>query len=600
MRLFANICFLFSLLWTSFAFADAAPSFPMNKMPPPRVEIRYTEPDPEVGTELLVVVTVVPGWHVNANVVADEFLLPSRIEAGAKGIEFGEPVWPEAKKEYSEALLMDNLVFKDTFQVRLPIRKMASDADPSTTHVIFHYQACSNSICLAPDQVSVSLDNAPAISTDIPATETLKKKPTGLSDLLILLGLAFLGGLLLNLMPCVLPVLSLKVFSLVRQSHESRRRIFALGIATTLGILLSFWALAGVIVALKAAGGLVGWGFQFQHPVFLSAMAVLLVLFSTNLLGAFEIWLPGQAMTRMDHIAHKEGPWGAFFHGALLTLLSTPCSAPFLGTAMGFAFGASPFMLFLFFGTAALGLAMPYLLVSAFPRLVRWLPKPGAWMVRFKQFLAFPMLGTLIWLVWVLSQQAGATAAALLMALAGIAAMGAWFVGWLAPPGKPYYRVVLLWAITALTVLAFWRLWVGPAIDEGIADKREAKLERSLEGRWQPYSPESMAQYAKERRTVFLDFTADWCITCKANEKAVLDRDTVRAAFAELGVVAVKADWTTQDPRISKLLAAHGRSGVPFYLVYPAHDHSNPIALSELLTVQSVLEALEKAGPSQM
>lgn len=593
MRFFANICCAFIAVLAGFQSAYSAPSFALDNMPPPRVSLSYADDAPAQGGVLLVHVVIAANWHVNANVTADEFLLPSRVEVGAKGMEFGEPEWPVPLKEYSEALQLENLVFKDTFLIKIPIKSYGPDADPSTPHVVFHYQACSNFICLAPAQVSASMGGE-----GLPqSVEPLKKKTTGFLDVLKLLVLAFVGGLILNLMPCVLPVLSLKVFSMVRQSHESRSRTLLLGAVTTLGILVSFWALAGTILVMRSAGGLAGWGFQFQHTGFIVFMTALLTLFAANLFGAFEIWLPGKALTRMDHFAHKEGLVGAFFHGALFTLLATPCSAPFLGSAMGFAFGESGSMLFLFFGVAALGLALPFLLMSAFPQLVRWLPKPGLWMLRFKQFLGFPMLGTIVWLLWVLGQQTGPSPMAqLLVLLCGIA-LFAWISGWVAPPGQSFVRVALVWGSALAVLVPLWLFWVRPSVHAGIAESSAQRQALYTDG-WQPYSAALLDDLRKQGRTVFLDFTADWCITCKANEKGVLERDTVRAAFSELDVALVKADWTSQNPEITKILAEHGRSGVPFYLVYPGGDPAHPIALPELLTVETVLTALEKAGPS--
>lgn len=597
MRLFANICFTVLLLLGMGATIHAAPpAFELNNMPPPQVRLRYASENPQTGDSLQVRITVAKGWHVNANIAADEFLLPSRLETGAKGMAFGDPVWPTPIKEYSEALQIDNLVFKDSFDVSVPVSKLQGDANPTTTHVVFHYQACSNFICLAPGQVTASLSNAPPAEIQ-QSMDPAKKKGTSFLSVLKLLLLAFAGGLILNLMPCVLPVLSLKIFSLVRQSRESRGRILQLGLSTSAGILASFWALAAVILVIRNAGGLAGWGFQFQHTGFLVFMTVLLTLFAANLFGAFEIWLPGKAMTHLDHAARKEGPWGAFFHGGLLTLLSTPCSAPFLGTAMGFAFGESGSVLFLFFGAAALGLATPYLLISAFPQFVRWMPKPGDWMLRFKQFLGFPMLGTVIWLLWVLGQQTGPTPMAWLLVLLCAIALFGWLTGWIAPPGQPFWKFLLVWSIALALLIPLWIYHVRPSIRQGLDRTRDQSTTQTANG-WEPFTPELLAQLNSEGKTVFLDFTADWCITCKANEKAVLDRDTVRTAFQELGVALLKADWTSQNPEISKILASHGRSGVPFYLIYPGGNPQQPIALPELLTVDAVLTALEKAGPS--
>ena len=371
------------LLFAAIVFAQ---EFNMNNMPPPEASMRYSVGPLEKGASVTVEITIPDNWHVNANIAADEFLKPSSIEISAKGVHFGEPKWPEPIKEYSEALDLENLVFKGYFQIQLPIDSIEANYDTLTTQATFHYQACDNSICLAPSQVTFGL-GSPGLNNKSSGLSGLKKNDDNAqgnaegslgntsenvlesvgsaadegnsAGTLILLLSALFGGLILNLMPCVLPVLSLKLFSLIKQAGESRSRLLALGSATTVGILVSFWLLAAIVAAVKAGGGNAGWGMQFQSAGFIAFMVVILTAFAMSFFGIFEIWLPGNATTKMDSAGRKQGLAGAFFTGALLVLLSTPCSAPFLGTAMGFAFTASTPVLFLFFTAAGIGLALP-------------------------------------------------------------------------------------------------------------------------------------------------------------------------------------------------------------------------------------------------
>lgn len=399
--------------------------------------------------------------------------------------------------------------------------------------------------------------------------------------------LAFAGGLLLNLMPCVLPVLSLKALSFVEQARETRAQGLKLGLAFTAGVLLSFWALAALVLALKQGGQAVGWGFQFQEPGFVLFMAGLMTLFALNLFGVYEIVLPGGAMQGLHKAAQGQGLAGAFGHGLVITLLATPCTAPFLGSALGYAFAAPALELGLVFTAVALGLAAPYVALGAVPGAHRWLPKPGPWMLRFKEAMGFLLLATAAWLLWVLGRQAGSDALAwalgLLLALAALAwAWGAWG-GPLAPPARRRWLIPLLLGLLALALgqLGPRALRVEPAARGPLG---------AAEG-WAAWDAHEVERLRKAGTPVFVDFTADWCWTCKVNERAVLARPEVKAAFAAKGVVLMKADWTRRDPAITAALRSYGRSGVPLYIWYP--KGGGPELLPELLTPGIVLKALE-------
>ena len=602
-----------------FAASVLAQEFNMNNMPPPEASMHYSLGALTKGSSVTIDITIPDNWHVNANVAADEFLKPSSIEIAAQGIHFGEPKWPEPIKEYSEALDLENLVFKGHFQITLPIENVDADYDSLTTQATFHYQACDNSICLAPSQVTfgvgpagfnkkrASRDDAgnmhgSATSTDangnangnaINAPSAAGNATEGAAGTFILLLSALFGGLILNLMPCVLPVLSLKLFSLIKQAGESRKRLLVLGTSTTLGILASFWALAGIVAAVKAGGGNAGWGMQFQSAGFIAFMVVILSAFAMSFFGVFEIWLPGSATTKMDKAGRKQGFWGAFFTGALLVLLSTPCSAPFLGTAMGFAFTASTPVLFLFFTAAGVGLALPYMLVSTFPKILKVFPKPGAWMVTLQKIMGVLLLGTVVWLLWVVHEQAGNVGVGIFAAISLLSIAMSFAIGNIAPPGVAFSREVLSVGGAVVILAIIWFAFASPKFEAEVdAIFKARSVQLVTEDGWYRYTPELIEELAKSGRTVFIDATADWCLTCKANEAAVLNRDDFKRAMDSLNVARVKADWTRETPEVTALLRSMGKSGVPAYAIYPAGDASKQIVLPELLTTSAIVEKI--------
>jgi len=417
--------------------------------------------------------------------------------------------------------------------------------------------------------------------------------PLDLTQLAGILGLALLGGLILNLMPCVLPVLSLKLLSVVQQGGRARAAVRASFLASAAGILASFLVLAGLAVGLKAAGLAVGWGIQFQQPLFLSALAVVMALFAYNLLGLFEVPLPG-FIGRLAAQGSGEGGGqhslaGNFATGALATLLATPCSAPFLGTSVGFALSRGAFEIFLIFTTLGLGLALPYLLVAAAPRLVAWLPRPGAWMVWLRRLLGLLLAATAVWLISVLAAQVGVLGASLTAGLL----LGLGLVLWAGPNLAPRLRFATP-ALAGLLALAAFALPAGVAAPPtGSAQQSETELA------WRPLDAAAIAGLVAGGQVVFVDVTADWCITCQVNKKLVLTSAAVSGSLADPGVVRMRGDWTLPSEAISDYLAGFGRYGIPFNAVYgPAAPQG--IALPEILTRDAVLTAIEQAaGPGK-
>ena len=610
---FATIrCFfaIFLCILSTTVAKSHAQEFNMNAMPPPEASMHYSAGALSEKSFVTVDIVIPDNWHVNANVAADEFLKPSSVEIGARGIEFGEPVWPEPIKEYNEVLEFENLVFKGHFQIKLPVKAVADDYDSLTTNATFHYQACDNSICLAPASVDIRIDgkgrlpslkkndegngpqglNGSAGNDGNSGSDGLAGKE-GAAAVALLLFFAFVGGIILNLMPCVLPVLSLKLFSLIKQAGESRSKLIALGLSTTAGILVSFWVLAGIVAAIKAGGGAAGWGMQFQSPGFIAFMIVILTAFAMSFFGVFEIWLPWSATTKMDEAGHKAGLVGAFFTGALLVLLSTPCSAPFLGTAMGFAFTASTPVLFLFFTAAGLGLALPYLLVSAFPGALKVFPKPGPWMVTLQKVMGVLLLATVAWLLWIVNEQAGGMGVALFAGFILATVVLSFCIGKIAPPGKNFKSEVFGLTGGAIALAFAWFTWSAPQYEKVLDERFNARMaQQVLEGGWYRYSPELVAEFAKAGRTIFIDATADWCLTCKANEAAVLSDTDLLQKLDSAGVVRMKADWTRETPEVNELLYSMGKSGVPAYAIYPKGDKGKQVVLPELLTSNLILE----------
>jgi thiol:disulfide interchange protein/DsbC/DsbD-like thiol-disulfide interchange protein len=392
--------------------------------------------------------------------------------------------------------------------------------------------------------------------------------------------LAFLGGLALNLMPCVFPVLSLKLLGLAASVHRAEERRH--GLAYGGGVVLSFALLGGALLLLRAAGAAIGWGFQLQSPVVVGLLAYLLFAMGLSLSGVadFGLGLGGIG----SRFADRAGLWGAFATGVLATVVATPCTAPFMGAALGFALFAPTALALLTFVVLGLGLAAPIVVASAVPGLARWLPPPGPWMGWFKQLLAFPLYGTVAWLLWVLIQEVGASGA--LFALLGLVAVGfaVWVYGrtrQVMPGGRRLGSGLAAGAAAAALVVAATLAPAGAPRAAGSGDLG-----------YRPFSAARLARLATEHRPVFVDLTAAWCLTCLVNERTTLDSAAVRRAFAAKGIVALKGDWTRQNPDITRFLQKFGRSGVPLYLLY--NRAGRPTVLPQLLSEAGLLAAVGK------
>ena len=410
--------------------------------------------------------------------------------------------------------------------------------------------------------------------------------PAASGSLFGTLFLALVGGLVLNLMPCVFPVLGIKILGFVNQSGSDKAKIVQHGLVFTVGVLVSFWALAGALLALRAGGAQLGWGFQLQSPAFVFGMAVFLLIFALNLSGLFEVGLAATGVG--GSLQMQQGYAGSFFTGALAVLVATPCSAPFLAPALGAALSLSAAESLLVFTAIAIGLALPYLLLSIFPSALKFLPRPGAWMETFKQFMAFPLYATVGWLLWVLAGQTKDDDNALLLISFGfvLVAMAAWAYGRFGQAhGKPGKQLAGRVAAAALLAGGLYTGWPAPAQAAPVAGEYQVV--------WEKWSPAAITAAQAAGKFVYVDFTARWCATCQTNKAAVFHNDALLAEFGRRGVVLLRGDWTNKDPLITAELARWNRSAVPFNLLY-APGKAEPTILPELLTPGIVLEALAK------
>jgi len=394
------------------------------------------------------------------------------------------------------------------------------------------------------------------------------------------IGLAFIGGIILNLMPCVFPVLFLKGLALVQSSGEERKQLRSHGLVYTLGILVSFWAIVAVLLVLRAGGSQAGWGFQLQSPTFIAILASFLFFFALSLAGQFDL---GLSLTSAGgELATKPGYTGSFFTGVLATVVATPCTAPLMGAAIGFALVQPAWITFAIFTALGLGLATPYMLLSLQPAWTKILPRPGAWMEVMKQLTAVPLFATAIWLAYV---------------------YGRLYAGGAADPGDGVYRLSLLLGCFLVLAVAGWVLGKWPAkwpsaitaivlIAIGLAIPLYQPKDTNLV--WAPYSQASLDAARRSGNPVFIDFTAAWCLSCQVNEKLVLHAKDVQQQLSDRHVTLLRADWTKYDPAITQELASLNRSGVPTYVLYPASESATPDVLPEVLTKDLVLEAIKR------
>jgi thiol:disulfide interchange protein len=409
--------------------------------------------------------------------------------------------------------------------------------------------------------------------------------------------LALLGGIVLNLMPCVFPVLSLKALGIAQKAQQSTRQARMHGLAFTAGVLASFAVVVGVLLVLRGLGQQIGWGFQLQSPAFVLVMAYVLFAVGLNLSGVFVVG--ASIMGLGQGLASKSGYVGEFFTGVLATVMATPCTAPFMATAVSAALTQPAPVAIAIFLTLGFGLALPYLVISFTPALRRYLPKPGAWMETFQQLLAFPIYGAVAWLLWVLTLQTGTDG--LGVALAGLLAIA--FAAWLyhkTQTSRQFWRQVCLVGSLSTLVLA---LTLTPLVENSPAPNSQATNSGTTNPStksglaWQPYTSDQLERLRQSGQPVFVNFSAAWCVTCLMNERVALSQPEVISAFQEKGVALVKADWTNRDTAITEALNKFGRSGVPLYVLYPRGlDQGEPVILPQVLAPATVQDALKQVS----
>jgi thiol:disulfide interchange protein len=527
---------------------------------------------------LFVTAAIVPGWHIYSITQPEGGPLATVIDvAQAAGVQVGKFTAMTEPARSKEAAF-DNLTVESheksiTWWAPLTL---GSTVDPAKLQIRgkVRVQACDANSCLPPKEIPFLALLGPGIVLQATG-ETASH--LDIEAVLPVLGFAFLGGLILNVMPCVLPVISLKLLSFLEQAGKRRGRVFYLNVWYSAGLLSVFMVLA----ALAATAGL-AWGEQFTLPWFKVAMTALVFAMALSFLGVWEIPIPGfVGAGKANQLQAEEGPSGAFFKGVFATILATPCSGPFLGPVFGFLLKQPPQMAYWVFGAVGLGMASPYLVIGAFPELIRFLPKPGAWMETFRQLMGFLLLATVVYLFTTLSSAYFVPTLTLLV--------GLWFACW--------------WiGRTPITATAGQRLASrvgGPVVALLIGLFAFTLLLQTSVIPWQPFSPAALEQARSEGKTVMVDFSADWCLTCKANLKFAVETNAVRDLVRQNGVVPMLADWTDYSTTIKKALNDLGYNSIPVLAIWPASPPgSRPIVLSDLLKESQVLGALKQAGPS--
>ncbi len=533
--------------------------------------------DPTYGTRLRSVIAELPvadpSWQISATRGAKEAVLRLTPREGSS-----HP-GPEALHFFSE----DGTIASDQpqkvesdgkggFTLTLPIASDGPNDAQRLKGVATSQKGWRADGSLPGLKVSLTFDDLPVVVAPAPAAP-----PAAAGGFIGTLALAFVGGLILNLMPCVFPVLGIKILGFVNQAGSDRKKVTLHGLVFTSGVLLSFWVLAGILAVLRAGGSQLGWGFQLQSPTFVFGLAVAMLAFALNMSGVFEFGLTATGIG--SGLQSKSGLLGSFLTGALATVAATPCAAPFLAPALGAALALSTLESFTIFTVIAIGLSTPYLLLSAFPAAVKVLPRPGAWMETFKQAMAFPLYATVAYLVWVMAGQLPENG--LLAALFGLVlvALAVWTYGrWNAPgasPGRARFGTV---ACVVLLALGAWTGWPVAAAPGDIV--------------WEKWSPESVEKLRSENRIVYMDFTARWCATCQANKRLVFHSADVLHLFAERHIATLRGDWTNKDPQITAELAKYHRAAVPFNLIW-LPGRPDPVILPEILSPSVVTNALK-------
>lgn len=570
----------------------------------------------QIGVDL----DINPGWHVYYKEPGDSGRATQVMLVSPENFQIVELLWQRPERFEEEGLVTYGYQRHSFLAVTL---KAPDDLKPGQSLEIrlnVDWIACDKECVPGNQEISITLPvvavsapvqalNAEKFATvgfngsvaDIGKPQT-NPQPSGQSTVttsdkpgfFLALLMAFGGGVLLNLMPCVLPVISLKIFGFVKQAGQSRKKIFGLGVAYSAGTIGTFLLLALAVIAAQFAGYTVGWGFQFQQPLFVVAMIALVTVMSLGLFGVFFVQV-SSGNNGLERMAQTEGWAGAFAKGVSATLLSTPCTAPLLGSAMGFAFSQPWWGVLAIFFTVGLGLSSPYLLLSWQPGWLRFLPKPGAWMEHFKEAMGFLMLATGVWLLYVLGQQCGLLAVNATLIFLLVVSACAWAIGRFAGFDSSRKRRWFVWLVALVASGAtFWH-FVRPSLTANNSGAQVTSSWTANGIHWEPYSQQSLQSNLASGKIVLIDFTADWCLTCKLNEQ-ILNSSSVVSKLVSANVTVLQADWTRGDPEITAALAKYGRSGVPLYVIYSPARPTEPILLPEIITASMVTDAIDRAS----
>lgn len=624
-----------------------------RQMPPPLAAAPYIKgsqlgvtPDKikiKKPAEVTAVIKVQRDHHIQDRDPGVEGLIPSRLFIEKlDGITFEKPIWP---KPYVREMPGLGKVREQSGEVKVRVPFQITDqkfrAGPVRLRVLLQYQCCTDAgMCYPPEmaegfiEFTADTPNTPvtsvaeepsaeetvdsaAVAAETSQSEVERQEAAaasaegerGLGNFALMIVFGFLGGLILNITPCVLPVVSIKVLSFVQQAGEDPKRVFRLGLAFCAGIMVWFW----VFAALSAAGNV-----PLQNPGVVLGVGSIVFVLALNLFGVFEIVLPGAAVGTLDEVTRREGYAGSFFKGLLATLLGTACTAPFLATALAYTFTQPKIVGILIFSSAGLGMSSPYLLLSAKPDWLKFVPKPGPWMITFKQAMGFVLLATAVWLLWILKGLLGANGVVWTVGFWGFLALAVWLLGKIKPTWETTGRLTTWVGALAIALFGWWfsfsvmfdwRAATRPVTQE--VDKIDPVIVGAITAEvaasdwndhipWQPWHPGGLAEELSRRGyTIYIDYTADWCLTCQANKRVALEIRSTRALMRDLRVIPIKADFTVRNPVMHGEIKAWDRPTVPLNLVYPPGRPDAPIKLPVILTPNIVKDALEKAGPSR-
>lgn len=552
------------------------------------------------------------GWHINSIKPNDEFLIPTTVSSLNDNFTVEETTFPPAKEFKLPFSDKPASVYDGEIKIEAKIKSNKTMASGIyEVPIELAYQACNDKTCLPPDAVTKTItveivngstsvntpvfpeeekkniDTAANSSIQKPDKSTIETTDATISILAAIV-FAFFGGMILNLMPCVLPVLSLKILGIVEQAGEAPKEKLKHGLIFTLGVLVSFWILAGLLLILRAGGEQLGWGFQLQSPGFVIVLSIFLFLFGLSMFGLFEI---GVGLTAVgQNTKSKSAYMGSFTSGVLATVVATPCTAPFMGSALGFALSQPAYVSLIVFTFLGLGMAAPYLVLTTTPKLLKVIPKPGAWMESMKQFMGFLLMATVLWLLWVLSLQTDAEGVIILLGSLIIISISGWIYGrWgnIAKETKVRRTAQVIAALILLGALFFSLKNIEAKTTGTTGIYKQGTIE------WQQFSPELVAKLRAKDKPVFIDFTAAWCLSCQVNEKVAFGSEEVQKAFNKKSITTLKADWTNKDETITKALAEFGRNSVPFYVLY-IPNKPEPMVFPEILTPGIVLDKLKE------